>query len=331
MSEHTGISWTDHTFNPWWGCVKVSPACTNCYAERDSKRYGFNVWGPGSDRRFFGDDHWKEPLKWNRKAKDAGVRRRVFCASMADVFEVPIYQNGEGREMRERLERERARLWRLIEATPSLDWLLLTKRPEQILNRTPTWWLGQFPSNVWIGTTAETQGWLEARIEALLGVSSPVVRFLSYEPALGPINLRRVRLNSQIHDVYVDALTGCHEGPITAVPLPKRKPSIDWVIAGGESGAGARPSHPEWFRAVRDQCAAIGTPFFFKQNGEYVESPAGTEMSFTSPDGIRMPKTIPIARPFGVDGPRLIRIGKRAAGALLDGREWKQFPMEATR
>jgi protein gp37 len=297
VSEKTGISWTHHTFNPWWGCVKVSPACTNCYAERDAKRYGFDVWGPGSDRRFFGDDHWKQPLLWNKKAKEAGERRRVFCASMADVFEVPFYPAGidetKGRQLRDRLDRERMRLFRLIEQTPHLDWLLLTKRPHYVGGHIPLWWRGNWPHNVWMGTTAETQGWLEERIEELMGLAAKV-RFLSIEPMLGEMNLRRVRLKHELDEIYLDVLTGCHEGPVTAAPLPPRRRPIEWVIAGGESGPKARPSETDWFRRLRDDCVRTGTAFHFKQHGEHNE--------------------------------HLIRVGRRAAGRLLDGAEWNEFP-----
>ena len=122
MGVETKIAWTDHTFNPWWGCVKVSPGCANCYAETFAKRTGHAVWGAETDRRFFGDKHWAEPVKWNLAAAKAGVRRRVFCGSMCDVFEGP----------RPLLDDWRDQLWTLIRYTPNLDWLLLTKRPESL-------------------------------------------------------------------------------------------------------------------------------------------------------------------------------------------------------
>jgi protein gp37 len=327
MSEKTGISWTHHTFNPWWGCVKVSPACTNCYAERDSKRYGFKVWGQDAERRFFGDDHWKEPRRWNEHAKRLGERRRVFCASMADVFEVPT-----NLELLRRMDAERMRLWRTIEETPWLDWLLLTKRPEQILNRTPRWWHNGFPPNVWPGITAETQNWLEARIEALLGLTSPTVRFLSYEPALGPLNLRRVRMNGDIREVYVDALTGQQTGVgIDPMQLPG-KPAINWVIGGGESGHRARPSHPDWYRSARDQCAAAGVPFHFKQWGEWQNGSArhrehvvmlsdGRALSFQEYSETWS------QTPGDLNPTTMARVGKKEAGRILDGREWNEFPV----
>src|SRR5712671_6808752 len=121
MAKNSSIEWTDHTFNPWWGCSKVSPGCNNCYAETWAKRVGEKIWGKDEPRRFFTDKHWDEPLKWNDEALSSGTRRRVFCASMADVF-----------EQRTDLNPWRARLWKLTEETPKLDWLLLTKRPENI-------------------------------------------------------------------------------------------------------------------------------------------------------------------------------------------------------
>src|SRR4051812_16427350 len=148
MGMNSKIEWTHHTFNPWWGCVRISPACKHCYAETWAKRVGMNeLWGKEAPRRFFTDAHWKEPLKWNREAMLAGERRRVFCASMADVF-----------EDRADLNQTRERLWGLIEATPHLDWLLLTKRIRHVRKLSP--WKGKWPSNIWLGTSTENQNWL---------------------------------------------------------------------------------------------------------------------------------------------------------------------------
>jgi protein gp37 len=229
MAANSKIEWTHHTFNPWWGCSKVSPACTNCYAEAWAKRVGQDVWGKGSTRRFFNDEHWKAPLKWNKEAAKNKERKRVFCASMADVF-----------ERRSELKTWRNRLWDLIEATPMLDWLLLTKRPHNIANMVP--WKNTWPDNVWLGTTVENQLWAEKRIPCLL--ENPAhVRFLSCEPLLGNLNLQHWITN---------------------------KNAIGWVIAGGESGAGARPMHPAWVRDLRDQCLEHAVAFHFKQWGHWV-------------------------------------------------------------
>lgn len=233
MSEKTGIQWTDHTFNPWWGCEKVSPACDHCYAETLSNRYGHSVWGHDAPRRFFGGKHWQEPHRWNRAAAADGVRRRVFCASMADVF-----------EDRSDVEEARGLLFGVIEATPMLDWQLLTKRPANISRLIPRDWREHWPVNVWVGTTAETQDWLDVR-GRYMGALNPRVLFISWEPGLGLI----------------------------------RVPSwAQWVIAGGESGHKARPINSDWLRDVRDQCVLAGVPFFFKQWGGFHPKANGAEL-----------------------------------------------------
>lgn len=228
MGESTEIAWTHSTFNPWWGCTKVSEGCKNCYADSFSKRVGFKVWGQDADRRLFGDKHWSEPVKWNRDAVKAGESRRVFCASMADVF-----------ENRRDLDPQRARLFKLIEHTPNLDWLLLTKRPENMGPLSPSSWEGAWPRNVWAGCTAESQEELEKRWPWLALVPA-VVRFLSCEPQLEPVSLFRAK---------------------DAMP--------DWVITGGESGHGARPYCADWVRDLIAQCRHNGIAPFVKQMGAY--------------------------------------------------------------
>jgi protein gp37 len=176
MAKNSSIEWTHHTFNPWWGCTKVSPGCKHCYAETFSHRIGQELWGARAERRFFGDAHWGEPLKWNTEAVRVGERRRVFCASMADVF-----------EDRAELAPVRERLWQLIADTPGLDWLLLTKRPERVHKCVP--WGDAWPANVWAGVTAENQKWANKRIPLLLELPA-AVRFLSCEPLLGSLDIR---------------------------------------------------------------------------------------------------------------------------------------------
>jgi len=230
--ENTEISWTHNTFNPWWGCSKVSPACKHCYAESLAKRFGSKgkrglpVWGQeaNSDRKFFDEKHWREPIKWDRLAKAEGERKRVFCASMADVFEA-----------RAELDPWRAKLWTLIGDTLNLDWLLLTKRAEEINRMQP--WATKWPSNVWMGCTAENKAEFAKRVPHLKATHAKV-KFLSIEPLLE--DLGEIDLNG-----------------------------IDWVIVGGESGHGSRRMMPEWARSVRDQCIDEGVRFHFKQWGEY--------------------------------------------------------------
>jgi protein gp37 len=232
MGFNSSIEWTTHTFNPWWGCTKVSDGCKFCYAESLSKRYGHDVWGANKSRRLMSDNHWQNPIKWNAEAIQLGVRYRVFCASMADVFEE---QAPEGQ-----LER----LWELIRQTPNLDWQLLTKRPQRIAENLPSDW-GQGYTNVWLGTSVEDERVLE-RIEHLIAVPA-MVHFLSLEPLLGPL---------------------------PNLPLE----NIDWVIAGGESGHGARSMEKQWVIEIRRQCRAFGVAFFFKQWGGINKKAAGREL-----------------------------------------------------
>jgi protein gp37 len=259
MGEKTSIGWTHHTFNAWIGCHKVSPACKHCYAESFAKRTGRDVWGADKPRYFVGEGSWKKPLKWNREAEKDGERRRVFCGSMMDVFE---WHDSEvtGAQMAS----ARAKLWGLIEATPWLDWLLLTKRPENAPSVLPDrWWFAQLPPNVWMGTTVENQEYADLRIPNLLKIPARV-RFLSCEPLLGPIDLRPwLGLECTHEDAYTEPDTNaviCRECD--------EAEHLDWIIAGGESGHHHREHQLEWSRSLRDQCAAAGTAFFFKQLGE---------------------------------------------------------------
>lgn len=249
MAENSNIEWTDHTFNPWMGCTKVSPACDNCYAERDTARFKQVEWGPHAPRKRTSPANWKKPLAWNRKAEKLGVRFKVFCASLADVFD----------NHRSISPAWRQDLWELIEATPNLDWLLLTKRPQNIAKYIPSWWLNEgCPDNVWLGTTAENQEEADRRIPHLLGIPAKV-HFLSCEPLLGPIDL----ISIHVDGIRLNSLVGWMEGHGTVWN------ALKWIICGGESGPNARPMHPDWARSLRDQCARAGVPFLFKQWGEY--------------------------------------------------------------
>lgn len=173
MGYITAIEWTDHTFNPWWGCTKVSAGCDFCYAEAWADRFGHNVWGKGNSRRLMGENYWLEPLKWNAEAERSGRRARVFCASMADVFEEEAPQS------------EVERLWQLIRRTPFLDWQLLTKRPHRIARSLPKDWGAWGYPNVWLGTSVEDSRVVK-RISMLVAVPA-AVHFLSLEPLIGPL------------------------------------------------------------------------------------------------------------------------------------------------
>lgn len=281
MGKDTSIEWTHHTFNPWWGCVRVSAACDHCYAETWAKRLGANVWGPKTERRFFGDSHWKEPLKWNADAVAQGVRKRVFCASMADVF-----------ENRADLIPHRLRLLDLIARTPQLDWLLLTKRIHLVKKQLPKGYV--FPSNVWLGTTVENQDEADKRVRHLLDFATPAVRFLSCEPLLGPLDLRRF-------------LTRNEAGV-----------RVDWVIAGGESGHGSRPMEPQWPDELRKQCTSARVAFHFKQWGHWAPVELAT-------DALTKRTVIHIVKQGNLEI-QLAAVGKGKAGRVLGGRHWDQFP-----
>lgn len=310
MGQDTAIEWADHTFNPWWGCTAVSPACDHCYAEALAKRTGAaNLWK--GERRRTSEANWNLPLKWNRQAERDGRRFRVFCASMADVFD-----NQVDREWRDAL-------WRLIGDTPHLDWLLLTKRPQNIPKFIPdcddSW---PWP-NVWLGTTVENQTEADRRIPHLLAAPA-AMRFLSCEPLLGPIELQCIRDDPRLCGLDV-------------IERRPGKASIDWVIAGGESGPNARPSHPDWFRQLRDVCAHFEVPFFFKQWGEF--SPVADVLSavrqrrrsvLLQPGGSPVPEDVAMRGDCPAesrDGWQYMScLGKKAAGRLLDGRTHDAFP-----
>jgi len=219
--QNSKIAWTEHTFNPWIGCQKVSPGCDHCYAERDwDHRYHRVKWGPHGQRKRTTEGTWKGPPRWNREAEETGKRFRVFCASLADWLD-----NKVPRSWRDDLAQ-------VIHDTPNLDWLMLTKRIENFDKLAP-WHRHDVPSHVWIGVTCENQEWFDRRYKHLDDINA--IRFISYEPALGPLKIDAAR--------------------------------PDWVICGGESGPGARLMKPKWARRLRDECADLGIPFFMKQIG----------------------------------------------------------------
>lgn len=246
----TSIEWTaivrddgtvvpGYTFNPWWGCQKVSQGCKHCYAEKLANRFEDGIWGPPAttQRKLQSDAYWQKPLQWNEQAGAAGERRRVFCASMADVFE-----DHPG------VDDARADLWELIELTPHLDWLLLTKRPENILRMVPNRWIHRgAPEHVLFGTSVENQEMADERVPELMSAGynmrSPLL-FLSCEPLLGP--------------VHVNWMVG-----------------VNWVIIGGESGPGARPMKIEWAQRIIRRCEDHQIPVFLKQLGGFPDKRGG--------------------------------------------------------
>lgn len=345
MSENSKIEWTDHTFNPWEGCQKVGPGCDHCYAETRNARFAGGTainWGPGAPRRRTSASNWAKPLQWNsepfyacsscgwrgdlRSVASTGgdiaaaicplcskhvntARPRVFCASLADVFD-----NAVDPAWREDL-------FQLIAATQNLDWLLLTKRIGNVGNMLPVPFdFAKHYPNVWLGATITSQEEADRDIPKLLALDARV-RFLSMEPLLGPVSFE-----------------GMFANPRNPADGTNMLEALDWVIVGGESGPGARPMHPDWARSLRDQCQVVGTPFLFKQWGEWAptwveahfhmgpsmpEDPAGMEKSIAGTkfitgeyhDGRKHEELWPVAR-----------VGKKAAGRLLDGRTWDEAP-----
>lgn len=337
MAENTKIEWCDHTWNPWEGCQKVGPGCDHCYAETRNARFGGGQapnWGPGAPRRRTSDANWRKPLQWQAQAAEFqakhGRRQRVFCASLADVFDNQVPTQW------------RIDMFNLIAATPDLDWLLLTKRignakamMDQVARHQPipmqradtdsmSW---QPMENVWIGATITSQAEADRDIPKLLAVPARV-RFLSMEPLLGPVNLTRV--SPGVFAATANALTGIWKWD--GGPKKKEAPPLDWVIVGGESGPGARPMHPDWALSLRDQCASAGVPFLFKQWGEWQIASAAnghhdSDMERNAAHWVDMDGAMHKPSSLGLNNPfAMVKVGKKAAGRLLDGVEHNGFP-----
>ncbi|MBY4726645.1 MULTISPECIES: phage Gp37/Gp68 family protein [Burkholderia] len=330
MSENTKIEWCDHTFNPWEGCQKVGPGCDHCYAETRNARFAGGVavnWGPGAPRRRTSAANWRKPLQWNRDSTFYAIhgrRQRVFCASLADVFdnEVDLLWRRD--------------LFKLIVDTPNLDWLLLTKRIGNVPTMLRHIGVERLPDNVWIGATIVNQKEADRDIPKLLEVPARV-RFLSMEPLLGPVRLDAIRGHEWDEDLRVDVLTGYGiTSPRQEEPHRVLDEMIDWVIVGGESGPGARPMHPDWARSLRDQCSAAGVAFHFKQHGEWAlgsgdfgtgrfETAAIARDGRIATGGHRV-EDFPNGAASGDGWAMVHRAGKRAAGRHLDGRTHNEFP-----
>lgn len=356
MSADTGISWCDSTFNPWMGCTKVSPACDHCYAERDTRRFGRVEWGAGKPRVRTSAANWKLPEQWNRapwvqcacgwrgglaslrsiSEQEAHcpkcgteeydeTRRRVFCASLADWLdnEAPIEWLVD--------------LLDLIRRTPNLDWLLLTKRIGNWRARLTSahghfiesadrrelsgwiwgWLMGRAPANVWLGSTVINQEEADRDVPKLLAVPARV-RFLSIEPMLGPIKLDDDDQASYCLVTQREIAGDCGHGQCRSRGFLETS-LLNWIICGGESGPHARPMHPAWVRSLRNQCAAAGVPFHFKQWGEWREDTGDGSI-----DSVLQAEQRGI-HTFEGFGP-VFRYGKKAAGRQLDGLEHNGFP-----
>lgn len=353
MADASNIEWCDSTFNPWIGCTKVGPGCDHCYAEADFDHRKHRVqWGPGNPRSRTAAANWKKPLQWNAKpfyecacgwrgddigehgracnypsiGRVAEVRRRVFCASLSDVFDNEVDPQW------------RADLFALIAKTPNLDWLLLTKRVGNAktmmadalhlvaeANRDGLIW--PLP-NVWIGATVVNQAEADRDIPKLLATPA-AVRFLSMEPLLGPVDLTDIVMRH----------SGGTEDHFSAVYDPDDEEGgtyLDWVIVGGESGPHARPMHFDWVRSLRDQCAAARVPFLFKQWGEWAVASAenghyDSDMARNSAYWVDQHGRRHKPSSLGLDNPiAMFRAGKHAAGRRLDGEHHDGYPEQAT-
>lgn len=337
MADRSKIEWTDATWNPIRGCSRVSEGCRNCYAEHIAARFA----GPGQpyegvafpnggravdvklellvqggksqgwtgDVRFI-PELLEQPLHWR-------APRRIFVNSMSDLFHEKVQKDWLDQ------------IFAAMIVCPQHTFQILTKRPEQMktylcsvaaqdvekhmARLRPGYGRLDWPwRNVWLGVSVEDQKTADERIPLLLETPA-AVRWVSYEPALGEINFRCIKETCPDHDNYFDAIGG----------IRSIRPCIDWVVAGGESGPSARPAHPDWFRQARDQCQAAHVPFFFKQWGEWLHV---TQMNHVFSDSELDRLTFKtICRDTG-KGDLYFRVGKKRAGALLDGTPWREFP-----
>lgn len=315
MAAVTGIEWCDHTWSPWKGCTPISAACDHCYAAGYGARFGV-PFEHGAPRRRTSADYWKQPARWNRQAAAAGRVATVF-PSLCDPFDAEVDPAWLGETLA------------LFEPLGALRLLLLTKRPHLAAK----FFAGRaVPANVALGITAESKPMLALRAGQILPIRARW-HFLSAEPLLGPLDCTSVFEGGADRDTLKGTLwvPGC--GSISSRTI--RANRFAWVIAGGESGPKARPSHPDWFRALRDQCAAAGVPFFFKQWGEWCpiydrdrDNPdwkTCDQVARDTPNG----QWMNLAGGQGFHGQRVVRmdrIGKKHAGATLDDREHREVP-----
>jgi len=354
MADKTGIQWTDATWNPLSGCERISPGCANCYAKTlHDKRHNAVLRGTGKMLPMqyhtpfevvkLHEDRLDQPLRWKRP-------RRIFVNSMSDLFheDVPdafidkvfavmaLAPQHTFQILTKRAERMRDYI---LGAPQSTDrgWDVMAWASEELgrdaalVDVIASMWNKPLP-NVWLGVSVENQRFADERIPLLLQTPA-AVRFISAEPLLGPVDLTGLHVGGE-YALFDNALNGTHRSE-SGPQIPTAAGRLDWVIVGGESGPGARPMHPEWARSLRDQCAAAGVNFFFKQWGEWAPGECGdfavtrTEQTATLTNGVwhfdqltpRQSEELHVD-----DEPTLYRLGKKSAGRLLDGQEWSQFP-----
>lgn len=379
------IEWTDYTFNPWKGCQKVSPGCKNCYAEADAdKRRKICKFGPhkgGGTRVVTSPANWAKLDKWNREAQAEGVVKKVFVASEADIFEdwdgpmlagfsewkgspleilpdkswyIPGFivrlRRTDARQMT--MQDLREQVFRAIEATPWLIYILVTKRPENVMRMVPEHWRPKFPENVWIVTSVEDQQRAEQRLRHIVHIPASV-RGLSVEPQIGKIDLspwmpagfarwicmRCSKFHATPEDRFghiacpfcgeVDFACGSHLGN----GHPNGQP-LGWIIQGFESGPEARPYYPGWAMDLRDACASAGVPYLFKQWGQWgplegLWANSTRTYAWVDEDGeAEIHRLTPSAleSQWQDDGPDLVKASKKANGRLLEGVEHNAFP-----
>lgn len=326
----TKIEWAEETWNPITGCTPISEGCQNCYARRMAKRLAGRCGYPFENpfKVTLHPDKLEQPLRWKKP-------RMIFVCSMGDLFhkDVPFDQISQVFDVMcswrwPTKEAECSGDASLLE-DPGHTFMVLTKRPERI----PEWlsWLGlywpgdspvninleaegHFGKHIWFGVTAENQARADERIPILLQIPA-AVRFVSVEPMLGPVDL--------LSNDYLGGCINCEvclDNPKTCINRAQDR-KIDWVICGGETGPGARPMHPDWVRSLRDQCQAAGVPFFFKSWGEWM---------YVHPERPAYQFSNPPSKCATIEDMRFYRIGKKAAGRLLDGQEWNQYPDRMT-
>ena len=333
MGENTKVEYVKHSFSPWWGCSRKSRGCKACFAADNARRWGHSdLWHLHGPRRVVSDDQWRKPLKWNREAEQEGVRARILCGTMCDVFEDHPAVPGA-----------RARLFDLVAATPWLLWLFFTKRPENVNDLVP--WGDDWPDNTGLIASTEDQNAVDERVPLVLSTAAPL-KGLSVEPLVGPATLSMCSWAPP----GGEGLAGVHN-PLTGEWWPAvgdcaeeyagrrtDQARLDWIIVGGESGRKASPMHPRWVSDLYRECQDSNVPMWLKQWGEWAPVVGGTGGdAWTHPDrhvwvDPRTGKTKPFGAFTGgddMDWAHMRRAGKGAAGHLLDGREIEELPAAA--
>ena len=346
MTQQTKIEWTDFTVNFWEGCQKVGPGCDHCYAEARNVRFHGDNWGPGKPRRYVKGGIAKL-RKINRQAdkfhEEHSHWPRVFCSSLSDIFDNAVDPAW------------RAEAFKELTAATSTRPQLLTKRIGNVFQMIPPAWAMKWPDHIGLMITVVNQAEADRDIPKLLELGSrlkiPWIG-LSMEPLLGPVDLTKIPDPSGLNHSYMDALKGKFWMPPEHVNWPTQARAVDgrlnvnlcnwinWVIVGGESGHQARPTHPDWIRSLRDQCEATGTPFLFKQWGEWLPWEPDSAPLWKRQDGkledgnILFPTDIDrnsrwsdgLIESHGFNQAVFQKVGKKRAGRLLDGREWSGVP-----